>query len=396
MKKILFIIAVVLVISIAILIALRSKKSEPEFRTENVLRGDIVATVVATGTLNAVTTVLVGTQVSGMVKEIYVDFNSPVKKGQLIALIDPATFEAKVQQAEANLSLAKANLQKAEASLVDAERTYRRNKDLFERNLIAKSEIDTAETNYEKAKADVAASKAEISQRDAILRDAQTNLRYTRILSPVDGVIVSRDVDVGQTVVASFQTPTLFTIAEDLTKMQIDTNVDEADIGRIKIGQDAEFTVDAYPALTFNGKVFQIRISPIIVQNVVTYDVVIRVDNSDLRLKPGMTANVNIIVAKREDVLNIPNSALRARPPLGSRYNKLKIGGRTKEKGDKETTIWVLEKEMLKQIEIKTGISDGNNTEVISGELKEGQEVIVEFLTKPKDNSIPTGGPRFF
>jgi HlyD family secretion protein len=275
MKKILIISAIVIVIALAVFILFKDKGNEPQFRFDKIVRGDIVMAVTATGTVNPVTTVLVGTQVSGTIKQIYVDFNSPVKKGLLIAQIDPAPFEAQVEQARANLLSAKANLEKAGATLVDAKRTLDRNKELFLKNLIARSDLDTSETNYETAKAQESAAKSQIAQAEAALKLVETNLQYTRIISPVDGVVISRNVDVGQTVAASFQTPTLFTIAQDLTKMQIDTNVDESDVGKVKVGQDVEFTVDAYPDITFKGRVWQVRNAPITVQNVVTYDVVI-------------------------------------------------------------------------------------------------------------------------
>lgn len=306
-----------------------------------------------------------------------------LKKGQLIAQIDPSTFEAQVEQAKANLFAAKANVEKAGASLLDAKRTMDRNRELFSRNLIARSDLDTSETNYETAKAQVEAAKAQVAQTEAALKYAETNLKYTRILSPVDGIVVSRNVDVGQTVAASFQTPTLFNIAQDLTKMQIDTNVDEADIGRIKVGQDVEFTVDAYPDITFKGRVSQVRIAPITVQNVVTYDVVIRVDNPEFKLKPGMTANVSIIITGKKDVLKIPNAALRFR-----------LSNTVKPSAYKGTGVWIIEKDKPKRIKVSTGISDGNHTELVSGEIKEGQDVIVESLAKTKGRA--PSGPRMF
>ncbi len=265
------------------------KGDGPAYRTDPVTKGDVQQAVTATGTVNAVTTVQVGTQVSGTIKTLYVDFNSRVKKGQIIAQIDPSTFESQVQQSQANLLSAKANLEKADAALVDAKRTYDRNKELFSKNLIPRSDLDTAETTYQTDKAQVEVAKAEVEQAKAALAYARQNLAYTKIISPVDGVVISRNVDVGQTVAASFQTPTLFTIAQDLTKMQIDTNVAESDIGVIKLGQEVDFTVDAYPETTFEGKVWQIRQAPITVQNVVTYDVVIQVRNKDLKLMPGMS-----------------------------------------------------------------------------------------------------------
>jgi HlyD family secretion protein len=365
---------------------LRNNGGEVKFRTEKVTKGDIEMAVTATGTVNPVTTVLVGTQVSGTVKNIYVDFNSPVKKGQLIARIDPALFEAQVNQARANLLSAKANMDKAEATQTDAKRTMERNKELLAKNLIAQSDLDTAGTNYETAKASVSAAKAQIAQSEAALSSAETNLHYTKIISPVDGIVVSRNVDVGQTVAASFQTPTLFSIAQDLTKMQIDTSVDEADIGKVKTEQEVDFTVDAYPDITFKGKVWQIRNAPITVQNVVTYDVVIQVNNPDLKLKPGMTANVSIIVEMKKDVLKIPNAALRFKL---SGKNVLASEKRTEKKGP---GVWILEKDNPKRISVSLGISDGSSTELVSGEIREGQELIVESLSK--ENASQTSGPR--
>ena len=384
MKKILIISVIIFVIAIAGFLLFRGNGNEPKFRTEKIVRGDIEMSITATGTVNPVTTVLVGTQVSGTIKKIYVDFNSPVKKGQLIALIDPALFEAQVNQAKANLLSAKANLEKAEATVVDAKRTMDRNKELLAKTLIAQSDFDTAETNYETSKASVSAAKSQVGQTEAALSLAETNLHYTKIVSPVDGIVVSRNVDVGQTVAASFQTPTLFSIAQDLTKMQIDTNVDEADIGKVKVRQDVEFTVDAYPDITFKGKVWQVRNAPITVQNVVTYDVVINVDNPEFKLKPGMTANVSIIISIKKDVLKIPNAALRFKP-----VEKDKTTAQAKGSG-----VWILEKDKPKRIPVSLGISDGNYTELVSGKISEGQELIVESLTK---SNVPRpSGPRMF
>ena len=375
MKKLWYGVLILIVIALAVYFSFGNKEQEVDYRTEKAVRGDIVETVTATGTVNAVTTVLVGTQVSGTIKDIYVDFNSPVKKGQLIARIDPATFEAQVAQARANLLAAKANLEKSEATLVDTKRTMERNRELLSKNLIAQSDLDTAETNYETSKAQVSVSKSQVAQTEAALKVAETNLGYTKIISPVDGVVISRNVDVGQTVAASFQTPTLFTIAEDLTKMQIDASVDEADIGRVASGQDVEFTVDSYPDITFHGNVSQVRNAPISVENVVTYDVVIKVDNPELKLKPGMTANVSIILMKKSGVLKIPNAALR-----------LNLTEREKGKPmPKGRGVWVLEKGKPQRVSVSTGISDGSYTELVSGNIREGQEIIVEYLDKEKD-----------
>jgi HlyD family secretion protein len=321
---------------------IREKGSNQKFRTVKVERGEISSVVTATGTINPVITVLVGSQVSGTIKALYADFNSRVKEGQVIAQIDPAIFQAQVDQAKANvlnaqanlltaqsnLQNAKANLVKAEVAVLDTKRTLDRNQPLVEKKVIAQATMDTAQTNYdtavaqqesakaqiESAKSQVESSKAQVEQTKAALKLAETNLRYTTIQSPVNGTVISRNVDVGQTVAASLQAPTLFTIAKDLTQMQVDSNVSEADVGRITVGQDSTFTVDAYPERIFRGRVSEIRNAPIIVQNVVTYDVVIEVGNKDLKLKPGMTANVSVMIAHREGVLKIPNAALRFRP----------------------------------------------------------------------------------
>ena len=387
MKKIIAVIAVVAVLAVVGFFWRNNKGNDVKFRTEKVVRGDITSTVTASGTVNAVTTVLVGTQVSGTVKEIFVDFNSAVKKNQVIAQIDPATFEAQVEQARAGLLLSKANLEKSEASLVDSQRSMNRTKELFLKNLIARSDLDTAETNFLTAKAQVTASKAQIAQSDATLKTAETNMRYTRIVSPVDGIVVSRSVDVGQTVAASFQTPTLFTIAQDLTKMQIDTNVDEADIGKVKTEMDVDFTVDAYPETTFKGKVFQVRNAPISVQNVVTYDVVVKVSNPDLKLKPGMTANVSIITSTHGNVLKLPKAALRFSPAAA---DKTRAARQQKGPG-----VWVLENNAPKRIAVSTGISDGMHSELLSSDLKEGQEVIVESSGKANEKPA-AAAPKMF
>lgn len=383
MKKTIVVVLILIATVIGGYLLLKKDKDTVKYKTEKVTRGDIISSVTATGTVNPVTTVLVGTQVSGTIKHIYVDFNSPVKKGQIVAQIDPATFEAQVEQSRASLLAAQSNLQKAEATLIDAKRTLERNRLLFSKGLIARSDLDSAETNYETAKAQAETAKAQAEQAKASLKIAETNLMYTRIVSPVDGIVISRNVDVGQTVAASFQTPTLFTIAQDLTKMEIHCNVSEADIGRVKTGQIAEFTVDAYPDTIFKGKVYQIRNAPITIQNVVTYDVVVKVENPDLKLKPGMTANISIIVETKRDILKIPNAALRFRPPEMEK-DKRPLKG----KG-----VWMIDNGKLTRREITLGISDGSYTEVRSG-LNEGDGVIVEALTRERKK--PVTGPRFF
>jgi HlyD family secretion protein len=385
---------------------LKSKGNGVQFRTEKVIRGDLRAKVTATGTVNAVTTVLVGTQVSGTVKEIFVDFNSPVKKGELLAKIDPELFQARVAQARANLQSADAGVEKATAVLQDANRTFERNKTLWERNYIARSDLDASETNQQSAAAQLNVAKAQVGQARAALQQEETNLQYTRILSPVDGVVISRNVDVGQTVAASFQTPTLFSIAQDLTRMQIDTNVDEADIGRIKVGQTVEFTVDAYPDSIFPGRVAEVRNAPTTIQNVVTYNVVVKVANLEQKLKPGMTANVSLITALEQNVLKVPNAAIRFKwQPAGnesdrggvtSGADRPKAGGGGGANAVKTQGVWVLAGQKPRRVPLTLGISDGNDTGVLSGELKEGDAVIIEAKGQSKKDASQTGGPRFF
>jgi HlyD family secretion protein len=298
----------------------RSGDEEAGYLTTAVERGMISQLVAATGTVNPVTTVQVGTYVSGPIKEIYVDFNSPVKKGQVAAKIDPRPFIMKVRQAEANLANAWAKVKKDEADLTYKKLTLERIQELLRRDLVSQDERDTARSNHEQAEAQIELDRAQVKQAEAALEEARVNLGYTDIVSPVDGVVIARNVDVGQTVAASFQTPVLFLIARDLTKMQVNANVSEADIGLVAEGNPASFTVDAYPERAFWGTIEQVRNSPLIVQNVVTYDVVISVDNLDFALKPGMTASVSVRVAHREDTLKVPLAALRFRPDKEERY----------------------------------------------------------------------------
>ncbi len=422
-KKVLIVVALLLILGAGLFLGFRGTGNGQKFKTVRVAPGNIRATVTATGTMNAVITVLVGTQVSGMVKKLHADFNSPVKAGQVIAEIDPATFEAQVDNAKANLLQAKAMVEKDKAALADATRIRDRNRELFSKNLIARADLDTSEATHDVDEAQLHSDMAQVSQTEATLRLAQTNLRYTKIISPVDGTVVSRNVDVGQTVAASFTTPTLFTIARDLTKMQVDTSVDEADVGKVALGQNVEFSVDAYPDRTFHGAVSQIRIAPITVQNVVTYDVVITVDNEDLKLKPGMTANVSIIVANQKGVLKIPNAALRFRPsdkdlgksgaeqatkegggPQGS-ANAGGPTGRTGAQqggpssagpaGQRSYAVWILEQGKPKRVPVVIGISDGMFTEAKGGDLKEGQEVIIDSLGTAKKSATQQSAPRF-
>ncbi|PKN33837.1 MAG: efflux RND transporter periplasmic adaptor subunit [Deltaproteobacteria bacterium HGW-Deltaproteobacteria-19] len=401
-RKTIFITAgVALLIAVAAGWFFLHKSNGPFFKTAKAARGDLQAAVTATGTVNAVTTVLVGTQVSGTIKELYVDYNSPVKKGQVLAQIDPVSLQAQVDQARANLRLAEANVEKAVAAAQDAKRTFERNKTLYTANFIARSDLDTAETNASSTAASLSAARAQVQQNRAALTLADTNLRNTRILSPVDGTVISRSIDVGQTVAASFQTPTLFNIAQDLTRMQIDTNVDEADIGKVKVGQPVTFTVDAYPEAPFQGDVSVVRNAPTTVQNVVTYDVVVKVANPDLKLKPGMTANVSIIIDRRTAALKVPNAALRFRPADREGRGTSSTAARPKDGKDgreagRGQAVWILEGRTPKRIAVTAGISDGQFTEVVSGDLKEGQDVIVEAAGAGNNKQQQQMSPRFF
>lgn len=379
------------------------------YKTVKLERGPIVSTVSATGNLAAVVTVQVGTQVSGTIQKLYVDFNSPVKKGQPIAQIDPALFNAAIEQSQGNYLNAEANLGKAKIAVTDARRTLERNQRLLEQGIVAQSDFDAAQTACDQNLALLKAAEAAVAQVRGSLRQAETNLRYATIRSPVDGIIVSRNVDVGQTVAASFQTPTLFTIAQDLTKMEIDTSVDEADISRLRVGQPADFTVDAYPDRQFRGTVTQIRNAPVVTQNVVTYVVVIGVDNREMLLKPGMTANVSIQTMKKDDVLKIPSAALRFKPRAGTDEQAAKRGGSDKgaaEKGGGSKSarrksgqvVYILNSEgRPAPVPVKTGIAGDRFMELVEGNLKEHDEVVIEQSTPDKKQGgagMPMG-PRF-
>ncbi len=393
MKKIIVFGLIVVLMGIGAWYLVMRENSEPRYKTSKVHRADVESMVTATGNVNAVTTVLVGTQVSGTIRELYVDYNSQVKEGQPLAQIDHALFQAQVEQARSNLLNAEANYKKNKASLADAQLTFERNKLLMEKDFIARSDLDTSKTNVQTAEAQVEAARASVLQNRAALDQAQTNLRYTRIISPVKGTVISRNVDVGQTVAASFQTPTLFTIAEDLTKMQIDTSVDEADIGNVKVNQEVRFTVDAYPDTGFSGRVSEIRNAAVVVQNVVTYNVVVQVSNPELKLRPGMTANVSIIISRKTGVLAVPNGALRFRPQNQGEETGNMQGGKP-EQGKRGPAVWILEENKPKRVDVSVGISDGSVTEIVSGPLKEGQDIIVSELGQ--ENKQTEMRPRFF
>jgi HlyD family secretion protein len=378
-----------------------SKKPTTAFETQPIDRGRIEAKLMASGTLNPLVTVQVGSQVSGRIKELRADFNDAVKKGQVIAKIDPQLFQAAMDQARANGLAAAANVAKAKVQAAEAERQHRRTKALATRKLVAPADEDTALASLDSARAHVAPAEPSLVQARAALSQARVNLAYTTIVSPIDGVVISRNVDVGQTVAASLQAPTLFTIAEDLAKMQVHTNVAEADIGRVRPEMPVSFTVDAFPKQRFQGVVHQIRNAPQTVQNVVTYNVIVNVENPELKLRPGMTANVTFVYAEMREVLRVANAALRfrptpemlggesgagKRPPMGlfgpprkgppQRRSAASTSGRAKGGADLRE-VWVVRSGAPASVKIKVGISDGTHTEVVSGPLQEGDEVVV-------------------
>jgi HlyD family secretion protein len=423
MKKKLIYISTVLIIIIAALyfFVFRSSAEEIKYRTEKISRGDIVVQVRATGTVNPVQTVQVGSQVSGILAKIYVDYNSQVRAGQIIAQIDSTFLAASVKESEANVD-------RALAQVNEARRGLNRSKELSGKNLISQAEMDAAQTTYE-------TSLAQLKQSQASLDRTRVNLRYSIIRAPIDGVVISREVDVGQTVAASLQAPKLFVIANDLKKMQVEANVDEADIGNIQIGQDVTFTVDAHPGREFNGTVTQIRLAPQMVQNVVTYTVIIEVPNPDMKLMPGMTATVSILIDEKNDVLRVPALALRFQPPPAilekiekefqekmkkELHDTSKTGSDTTKQQDRQLMtrrsaggggqgmsgfsgagsqirservrsvsggaekrrtvqrVWVIDSMgTLKFVAVRTGLSDNRYVEVKGDYLKEGDEIIL-------------------
>jgi HlyD family secretion protein len=440
----------------------QSSGNRSPFRTAPLTRGPLTAAISATGTLNAVITVQVGSQVSGQIKNLYADFNSQVKKGQVIARINPDIFEAKVNQARAQvesaraavlnqraalervradggnaraaLAVAKAQTAKAHVAVVDSRRDLGRKADLRRKGFIAQADEDAAQAAHDSAvaqheanqaqeqaqeaairsadaalkvaEAQLQSAAAQVGQQEASLRQAQLDLEYTIIRAPVDGVVVSRNVDVGQTVAASLQAPTLFTIAQDLTKMQVDTNVDEADVSRVRVGMRAAFTVDSFPGRLFTGEIVQIRKAPLVVQNVVTYDVVVSAANPDGTLLPGMTANVRIVTEQRQEALRVPNAALRFRPPGVEAERPQRPGpgafpggGRGPGGSPRAAAaglpgrVWVVGPDGKAQaVQLRLGITDGTNTEVLEGPLKDSQEVIVGLAAGTP--ARPAGGPR--
>lgn len=403
------------------------------YSTVQVSKGNIAAQVTANGTLSAKGTVQVGAQVSGRITELYADFNDKVTKGQIIAKLDEQVLAAQITSVSASLALANANVNKAQVALSDADRQLKRQRTLQEQQLVAGATVEAAEVAYDTAKASLLAAKAQAQQAAAQLAQAKTNLSYATIYSPVDGVVLSRAVEKGQTVQSSMTAPTLFTIAEDLTVMQIDTAVSEADVGLLKDGMDAQFTVDAFPGKTFKGKVRQVRNAPTTTQGVVTYDAVIDVDNKELNLRPGMTANVTFVLAQVADAVKIPNSALRFKPTReqmqalrgeggggpgrgsGRRGNRgsgsgegsgpspfAQTGGSTppwmggdggvrmRDFGDKKP-VWKLVDGKPKMVLVKPGLTDGSATEMVEGDLQPGDQLVTEIHGVAKTNTRRTG-----
>ncbi|MBQ3819023.1 efflux RND transporter periplasmic adaptor subunit [bacterium] len=375
-----YVISAIAITAIAFFIVLTVNSKQVKYQTKDIERCTITQYVEASGTINPVNTVSVGSTVSGLIEAIYVDYNSEVKKGQLLAQIDPRNFEAQVQQNLAQINNATANLVKLQAIADFDEKQYQRYKNLYEKNFVAKSELDSKYSTYKSDLAQISAARAQINQYQATLKTAQTNLGYTKIVAPVDGTVISRKVDLGQPVAASFQAPELFTIAQDLTKMQIEVSVSEADIGNVKEGQEVTYTLDGYPDSVFEGKVTQVRLSPTTVSNVVTYTVIVDVDNEDLKLKPGMSANVSIITNKSENVLCAPNLALKFTPDVnGPKY--------------KNQGLWILQNGKPKRIDIETGASGDSVIEVKSQGINEGDKVIVGIIGK-KSGKKGTGRNR--
>ncbi len=385
-KPLIWIVVVAVLAGIAAYLLRGEEPALPAYSVAKVSRGDLVATVSATGTLSPLIEVLVGSQVSGTIASLSADFNSPVKQGDAIAQIDPALFRARVAEAEANLQRAEAERDKAQVAVLDARRQLNRVLGLQKRNLVSDSDVDAARFAVQSAEVQHRVTEAQVAQNAAALNYAQLNLDYTTIHAPIDGVVISRDVDVGQTVAASLQAPTLFTIARDLAQMQIETDVDEAYIGQVREGQPVTFTVFAYPGREFRGSVAQVRLQPKIEAGVVKYNCIIHVDNADLALKPGMTATVSIEVARHEGVLKVSNNALRFVPALPA--ERLKKIQRELKPG--YGLVWTTADGALRPIQVELGVVGETDTEVSGEGLKEDLPIAVP-LGKERTPRRPRG-----
>ena len=405
MRKAIWIASVIAVaVAIAGYVFFSGERKQPiRYRTAPVERGAIVSTVTATGTINPVTTVQVGSQVSGMIETLNADFNSNVNKDQIVARIDPFPYRAKRDQAAANLANAQAALVKAKVDLTQRKRELDRVQALLAQQFVSQADVDTAITAHEGAVAQLAVAGAAVKQAAAALESAELDLKYTVIRSPVDGTVISRQVEVGQRLSASFAIPTLFLIAQDLTQMQVDTNVSESDIGGMAVGKEATFTVDAYPGVEFHGQVRQVRNAPVSVQNVVTYNVVIGVNNKDLRLKPGMTANVSIVVDQKDQVLKVPNAALRFNPVKseradGARPSAVPAGQVLRSSGELggAKAVWRMGPSGDPEaIPVEVGISDGVFTAIVTDALTESDDVIIGIESSRSSRRPDTLPPGF-
>ena len=385
------VLAIVLVLAIAGVYWMTSATPATSYVTAPVTKGAVTRVVAGSGSVNPVLTVIVGTYVSGAIQSVTCDFNTKVKKGQLCAKIDPRPYQTLVTQAAANLANAKAQLVKDQANLAYGQESYDRNTKLLAIGGASQDTVDIAKNALDQAKAQILLDQATIQQHEAELEAANVNLDYTNIVSPVDGTVVSRNVTVGQTVAASFQTPTLFLIATDLTKMEVDTNVSESDIGAVRTGDKATFTVEAYPEKIFQGVVTQVRQAPQTVQNVVTYDVIIAVDNPDQLLKPGMTATTRIVTAARDNVLRVSDQALRFSP-----------GGQTRAAAGAQSLppgqgrVWVMKDGQLQAVALKLGLDDDTYSEIADGALKSGDAVVIGGQAAGTAANSVTARPRFF
>jgi len=370
-------------------------KTDLTYRVAKIEKGDLSVTVTATGTVQPFLLVQVGTQVTGTIQKLNVDFNSRVKAGQVVAQIDPAPFQAKVDQDRANVAKAQSDVARVKASLTQAEKELVRAHELQKKELISPSDLDTAIATHESLVAQVKVAEASVAQAQAVLESSTVNLRYTTIVSPIDGIVISRNVDVGQTVAASLSAPTIYVIADDMKKIQIQASVAEADIGRIKENLDVTFTVDAHRSDHFKGKVAQIRLSPTTVQNVVTYTVMINADNPGNKLLPGMTANVSFEISNYPDVLKIPNAALRFTPPAEAAAPKTEApaapagprpprqgGGKADRGGERRqmSRVWIAGPQGPVEVKIQIDATDGSHTRLVKGDLTEGQEVLIGVI----------------
>ncbi len=366
-----YIIALIAAFVALIVLFIIIKSNSVKYITKEVTKETITQYVEASGTIKPINTIQVGTQVSGTVAKIYVDYNSQVKKGDLLAELDPSLFQANVDQSSAKLNNAKATYAKIKATLAYKKNNYERYRHLYQKNYVSKDDVELAQSNYLQTKAELDAAIAEVNAASASLNNNLTNLRYSKIASPVDGTVISRAVDVGQTVAASFNTPTLFEVAQDLTKMHIETSVSEADIGKIEVGQDAQYTLDGYQDKIFKGKVTQVRLASTTTNNVVTYTVIVSVDNSEGYAIPGMSANVSIITDEVKDALCVPNIALKFTPETnGKKYEK--------------QGIWILTKSGLKRYNVEIGASDDTKVQIISKEIKEKDKVVIGMTGQKK------------